>query len=346
MLKKIYFLAIVFLVTPLCSARSADASAPTSPTTVSAYFENDTIFGTDRDYTNGIRFSYASAQVPFASPALTEKVHALIDRIPLVGEGADDRLFALSFGQNIYTPQDTLNEAYTPDERPYAGLSYLGFALMKRSAWRLSSWEIGLGLVGKYSMAEDTQRLIHEWQGWDQPKGWKHQLKNEPVVQLFYNRKWLLASGENRHGLGVDLIPRVEWGIGNAFTYTGCGAELRFGWHLPKDFGNGHIRPVTETHLPVDTEDPRLKPPLQRMGIHAFVGASGSLVLRNLLLDGNTFADSPSVARDPWAGDFSWGLGLIVHRFKIIYARIHRTREYKAQKDPQSYGAINISYTW
>lgn len=346
MLKKLFFhLAIALVILP-CPGKTSSLKSPSSPTTLSAYFENDTVFGTDRDYTNGIRFSYAAAHVPFASPAFTEKMHALIDRIPVVGEGTQDRLFALSFGQNIYTNETTLSRDYLPEERPYAGLTYLGFALMKRCAWTLSTWEIGLGLVGQYSLAEDSQRLIHEWRGWDQPKGWQHQLDNEPVLQLFYNRKWLLASQEGPYGLGADFIPRVEWGVGNAFTYAGWGGEIRFGWNLPKDFGNGHIRPTTETHLPVDPEDPRLKPPLQRIGLHGFVGISGAFVARNLLLDGNTFSDSARVSRDPWTGDVSWGIGIIIHRFKILYARIHKSREYKTQKERQSYGTINISYTW
>ncbi|MCW7754772.1 lipid A deacylase LpxR family protein [Desulfobotulus sp. H1] len=322
------------------------AAFSSSPQTVSAYFENDTFYGTDRDYTNGIRFTYTAAHVPFASGATTEKVHRLIDRIPVIGHGDSQRLFALSLGQNIYTADDTYSREYLPDERPYAGLSYLGFALLKRKDCHLSTWELGLGLVGKDSYAEDTQRVIHDWGGWSQPSGWEHQLRNEPVLQIFYTSHWRFASPQTRQGLGMDVLPRAGWGIGNGFTSLGGGMEVRAGWNLPRDFGNGHIRPATETHLPLSSEDPRFNPPFRRVGVHLYGGASGSWVARNILLDGNTFRSSASVDKEMWVGNYSYGIGVILYRFKIVYGRVHSSREYKTQKEGQSYGTVHVSYTW
>lgn len=337
----LFFALPLLLFSLLPAPASADGDH-----TFSAYFENDTFFGTDREYTNGLRFSYSAPHIPFAGQEATDRLHAAIDRIPVVGKGDVERAFSISFIQNIYTPDDTLATEPVPDERPYAGISFIGVGLLKKTCTTLSTWEVGVGLVGEASLAEDTQRVIHEWGGWDQPEGWDHQLHNEPLFQVFYNRRWRVLNMGGNRGPGLDLIPRVEWGLGNALTYAGTGVEFRMGWNLPYDFGNAKIRPATETNRPSGPEDPRFAPRFHRFGIHLFAGALGNAVARNILLDGNTFKKSHSVDKEPFTGSLTWGIGMIVHRFKITSAYVYSSREFTTQKDSQSYGTISISYTW
>ena len=37
---------------------------------------------------------------------------------------------------------------------------------------------------------------------------------------------------------------------------------------------------------------------------------------------------------------------MIIYRFKITYAYVYKTKEHKAQKDEQKYGAITLSYSF
>lgn len=338
--KSLFF--CLFLLFPLTES----AAEQTGNRTFSFYFENDAFLGSDKEYSNGVRFSYAAPHVPFASAAFTKKVNRSIDRIPIVGKGKVNRFYILSFGQGIYTPDNTDTREYLPEERPYAGLTYLGFTLVKRKALSMSAWEIALGMVGKSSLASEAQRVVHKIGGWDYPKGWDHQLKDEPIFQLFYDRKWLFPTKETARGFGVDFIPKIGWGFGNAYIYTGAGVQLRLGWNLPRDFGVGHIGPGAESKLPANTKDPRFDPAGGRVGVHVFTGANGNFVARNILLDGNTFRDSPSVSREKLVGDINYGVGISYKRLTLTYLQTHRSHEYKTQKDSQKFGTLHFSWTW
>lgn len=56
-------------------------------------------------------------------------------------------------------------------------------------ARRSDTLEFGIGVVGRHSYAEDCQEAIHNRIGSVDPKGWTHQLHDEPVFNLFFERK-------------------------------------------------------------------------------------------------------------------------------------------------------------
>jgi len=78
----------------------------------------------DRDYTNGIRFGWLSP----ALPDLPDGITRLLTVPTFLGEApvsSVTRRVGLSFGQNIYTPQDTQTSQPIPNDRPYAASSML-----------------------------------------------------------------------------------------------------------------------------------------------------------------------------------------------------------------------------
>ena len=72
----------------------------------------------------------------------------------------------------------------------------------------------------------------------------------------------------------------------------------------------------------------------------------GKAVARNILLDGNTFRDSPSVDKKPFVADLIGGIGMIIHRYKITYSYVYRTKEFETQKDEEQFGAVSVSFTF
>ena len=143
-------------------------------------------------------------------------------------------------------------------------------------------------------------------------KGWHNQLKDEPVLNIFYGRKWKLVQSGIGSGFGYDLIPHVGGALGNVATLANAGAQVRFGWNLPNDFGTFLIRPGSDSNAPLDKQDPRFFPRYHRIGIHLFVAVDGHAVLRNIFLDGNTFRDSHSVDKEPFVANFAVGAGAII----------------------------------
>ena len=96
----------------------------------------------------------------------------------------------------------------------------------------------------------------------------------------------------------------------------------------------------------MDDADPRFFRPFHRFGIHLFLAVDGSAIARNILLDGNTFRESHSVNKKPFVADLIGGIGMIIHRVKITYSYVYRTKEFETQKEAQEFGAIAASFTF
>jgi hypothetical protein len=316
--------------------------------TFTLYFENDLFEGTDRQYTNGVKLAWISPDLSgYADdPRIPKWSHSIAERLPFVGRPDTIKTISLSIGQNIYTPENIRVAELLAHDRPYAGISYAGIGFSSKDNFRMDTVEINLGIVGPNSYAEQIQKTVHEWVGSPRPLGWQNQLKNEPVLNLYYERKWRFKQLFWGRGWGVDLIPHLGGAAGNAYTGINLGSQVRFGWHLPNDFGTFVIRPGSDTNAPMDENDPRFNEPFYRLGLHFFAGIDGRCVLRNILLDGNTFRSSHSVDKKPLVANFVLGAGIILYRFKISYARVFQTEEFYTQKEEQSYGSITISFSY
>jgi hypothetical protein len=232
------------------------------------------------------------------------------------------------------------------DDRPYAGITYFAAGFHSKNNYEMNTFEFDVGIVGRHSYAQDCQTTIHEWIGSEEPKGWGNQLRDEPVLNIFFENKWKMFRKKQYGRFGCDCIPHIGCGIGNAFTGANAGGEVRFGWNLPNDFGTFLIRPGSDTNAPIDSTDPRFLELFQRFGVHIFFAVDGRAVLRNIFLDGNTFRDSHSVDKKYFVADLIGGVGMIINRFKLTYSYVYQTKEFKHQEEGQEYGAISLSGTF
>ncbi|MDI6795836.1 MAG: lipid A deacylase LpxR family protein [Desulfatibacillaceae bacterium] len=339
------FLSLAFVAAPQPAYAKKQ---PGEYRTFTLYFENDVFEGTDRQYTNGVKLTLISPDLSgYADdPRIPKWSHSIVERLPFVGRPDTIKNISLSIGQNIYTPETISVAELMPDDRPYAGVTYAGIGFSCKDTSRMDTLEVTLGIVGPDSYAEQIQKTIHEWVGSPRPLGWHNQLKNEPVLNLYYERKWRFKQLATGRGWGADFIPHLGGAAGNAYTGLNLGGQVRFGWRLPNDFGTFVIRSGSDTNAPLDENDPRLYEPFNRFGMHLFAGIDGRCVLRNILLDGNTFTDSHSVSKNPFVANFVLGAGIIIYRFKISYARVFQTEEFYSQKEEQSYGSITLSFSY
>jgi hypothetical protein len=315
--------------------------------TFSFYFENDLFADTDQQYTNGIKMSWISEDLTgyAKSDSLPDWSLPIISRLPFINEQGLQRNVGLSIGQNMYTPGDTSIESLIEDDRPYAGWTYFGIGLHSKDERRLDSMEIQLGIVGSHSFAEQTQKLVHKLSDNQRPNGWDNQIKNELGLAVVYERRWRFFYNGPVGESGLDFIPHLGGALGNVHTYANAGMEARIGWNLPRDFGTSLIRPAGDSNAPLNDHDPRLSHD-QNFSLYVFAGADGRGVLRNIFLDGNTFTDSHSVDKKYFVADVGVGIGLIIHRFKLTYTHVLQTKEFKGQKDNQTFGSITIAYTY
>jgi lipid A 3-O-deacylase len=206
-----------------------------------------------------------------------------------------------------------------------------------------NSLVLNLGVVGPWSLAEETQRLVHEARNIEFPKGWDNQLSNELGVVAVYERTIRWPRHERRIGLDWECLPHVGFAVGNFATYANAGGELRAGLNLPDDFGTPPIGPEAATPTPVEGAERAARLRKFDFGIYVFGRADGRVVVRNIFLDGNTFADSHSVEKRWLVADLSAGVGINYRNTKLTYALVYRTEEFKNQQEGQVFGSIALS---
>ena len=173
---------LISLSTPVCAAE--EMREEDNKGILNVVVENDTFAGADRDYTNGIRFSWLSSEENM--PSWTRNVaHAL----PLASEG--HKRISLAAGQSMFAPEDLTSQNLVAGQHPYAGWLYGSVGMVSDTGKTLDNVVLTLGMVGPSSYAEQSQKFIHhQVKGSPQPQGWSHQLHDELGVNFAYERKW------------------------------------------------------------------------------------------------------------------------------------------------------------
>lgn len=297
--------------------------------TISFVYENDVFNNSDSHYTNGVRVSWIPTSTQTPSWAL--KIARVIPWFPDNAEV----LHGYSIGQSMFTSHDITEENPPADARPYAGWLYATIGLGVETGLQLDQLVLTLGVVGPASLAEQTQKVIHELIGSREPRGWDHQLRNEPGVMISWQRSWRAYVVRTFMDRQLDLTPHVGLTIGNVHTYANGGLTLRYGGNLPLDYGPPRIQPgLTGTSSFV---------PTSRLGWYLFAGVEGRAVLRNIFLDGNSFRNSRSVDKKPLVGDLQFGAVLVWNKMRLSYTHVLRTREFTTQNTRDNFGSVALS---
>lgn len=343
MQKPIAFLLLALAVAPLGAADDADIPNHTARLagTFTFYIENDYFGGTDRHYTNGLKLSWFSSDlVDWGQAGWRQR---FIAALPFVNRPGAQKNLGFAFGQNIYTPQDTDPFVPDPNDRPYAGWTYLEFTFLSKTERIADTVSFQIGMVGRHSYAQDAQRVVHEWINDSRPNGWEHQLHDEAGLNIILERKWRLFGRSIGDTLGIDLVPHAGLSLGNVQTYANAGGTVRLGINLPSDFGVQLIRGGGGANSPIDDNDPRVARD-RSWSFFIFGAGDGRAVARDIFLDGNTFKDSPSVDKRPFVADLSYGFGLIAGRWQLTFTQVYRTREFETQPHKYNeFGSVTLS---
>ncbi len=297
---------------------------------VNIIFENDIFAGTDEGYTNGFRAAWLSSE-----KNMPEWVNDAASWLPMFSPEGSKRV-SVAIGQSMFAPEDLSSYNVIADDRPYAGWLYGSLGLVSDTGSTLDNVVLTIGMVGPSSMAEQTQKFVHEVIDSPYPYGWHNQLENEVGINLAYERKWRAILQATPFGVGVDAVPHVGVNFGNVDTNASVGATFRLGYDLPADYGPPRIRPS----LPGSD----FFIPTKEMGGYLFTTIEGRAVARNIFLDGNTFRDSHSVNKENFVGSLQLGGTLTWGDARLSYTHVFMTKEYEEQDKAPQFGAITLSY--
>jgi len=315
-----------------CSLHCPTAAAQEGQGLWIAEYENDIFAGEDRYYTSGVRLS----RVGTAREA-PDWLESVARRFPGFSE-AEALPYSLAISHNIFTPADIEQPEFPPDDRPYAAWLNVEFGTGTLHPTGADRIRVGLGIVGPAALGEPIQKGIHKLIGADTPTGWDQQLRNEPTLQLAYDRFRRLGQWTFSRNLGLDVNGMIGATLGNAYTYVHTGAFIRFGKNLPIDYGPPRITPAASGS---GFFKPGGKP-----GWYLYLGTEGRLVGRDLFIEGNTFGGRDGVDLEHTIGEVFAGIVYTHDRVRLSYTHVWRSHEFAGQAAAQDYGALSASLWW
>lgn len=320
------------------------------------YWENDTFVmgeGTDRHYTNGLRFTLT--EHPDHTWSGAGKIFDWCWVALCWAKAATDASSVVgtwTLGQNMFTPGVITTFDPDPDDRPFAGFLYGGYqtsfggTIVKGSGGAYLTIlpqnfvELSVGVLGPMSLAGGAQAGVHVLRESRIPKGWIDEIPTEPTAQLLHSFRVGLR-GQISDEVWVpqlEVTPHLVGALGTVQTFGELGGTVRFGWNL--------------TGLAKDVITFNLVPPtaLQSWEIAAVYTWTRRRMLRNAFLDGGLVGDAPSVPREPTVTDRLVGAELRADPFTLSYRLIRRTQEMTARPGEEpfpdhEYGSVSLSYT-
>ena len=321
------------------SAATDDQAAFLAITEENDSFANPFGIHQDRHYTQGLKITL------FGGDAFMTNTTANLNRLlPAWGiQPTAGNLGWIMLGQDIYTPSNIVFHAPIPSDRPYGGWLYTGLVYQRRGQLApnlavMENFEINLGVVGPFSLAEGSQIAVHHlfFGTNDIPKGWHNQLDNEPGLELKYARLWRW-SPTTASAPYFDVLPRIGGELGNVQIFATAGATMRLGYNLPQDFGVQNI----DSPASVNGGLTRHTPPFFA---YLFGGVDGRAVAHDISLDGNSFNNSgPSVDKNTLVADVTWGFAVqVCTHIEFTYEHIIRTEQFKGQDRNDLIGSLTL----
>jgi hypothetical protein len=303
----------------------------------------------DEDYTNGLRLGSV-----WKSSESLSLIPGLQDPSPI----KNSQYFnSISLGQTFYTPGKLEDKDLIVDDRPYAGYLFTGIAEYQIAPPQLDTWneeikELRVGLVGPGAGAKKVQQWVHEQIGSTDPKGWTHQLDNEPTAQYFYGRARSI-------GDPCLLSPSYfiyDVGLGNVWTYASLSLAHRLNLLSGSptrrgimSLGMGQLAPAAaalmyqgnekENSLSSDSDDNDLKIYLDFLG-------TARLVAYDKFLDGNLFSDSHRIDKNYGILEPQLKVNIEVSRWLYAYTLSLRTPQMQDDSSPHIFGGLSASYLY
>jgi hypothetical protein len=255
--------------------------------------------------------------------------------------GDGRRTVGYDVSQGMFTPEDTDLSPPDPDDRPYAGILAFGLTLHVEKDRAYHGLKFVTGVVGPWSLAEETQNLVHDILGNEKADGWDYQLENEPIFNLAYEYRHKFQLAGDRERWSMEALPLAGGWLGNMLIQGQAGALLRFGYNVPDDFGPTLVRGMG--HMPPPRRDANGQSKSD-WGFSVYGGSVVNLVLHDITLDGNTFEDSPSVDKEFFVPMAGVGVSVGNRRFQASFGYIFWGKEFEGQDENSKFGTLTVSY--
>jgi len=300
------FLAAV--IAGSCGSVLAQAEQPRQDRVHFFTYENDAHYRTDRFYTSGIEFSTKQA-----NDSRGRMGHAFTGILCgwLDCDDSTPVTTQTNVGQLMYTPRDLSRPEPQPLDRPWAGLLYYehSYAFLSPDQRVLTTLSGEIGVSGRLSLVEPSQKLVHRLLDRTIPAGWDNQIGGTLGLMASAERRTAREHLSAALGHDVQLHTATYWRLtaGTIQTYAAAGVAVVIGKDLPRvsppppGIGNKLGREATDA-APILTSC--LAPWLR---CTAFGSVEARVVAYNLFLDGRPGRNDPGVSKRTIVGDLVLG---------------------------------------
>lgn len=270
---------------------------------ISFSYDNDLFLATDRYYTQGAWLELVS---PFVK-------RSPLSRVLLPAERDAINEYGLILQQDVFTPYTILKEGIQYGERPWCATLYLSHHLMSWD-WRTKTTletKLDIGMIGPAAGGEQMQMGIHTALDNALPRGWKHQLKNDIMLNYLFNYEEGLIV--HKH---FTLLAGSAVRLGTIYNDAGLGFGVKAGKV------NSFFAPLTSK------------------GFHWYMFAKTNVkyVMYNATLQGGMFNRSSVYVL---SGDelsrvvltAEGGIALCFNKLEFVYSNGYRTAEFERGLD-------------
>ncbi|QDU71319.1 hypothetical protein Pan265_11680 [Mucisphaera calidilacus] len=299
----------------------------------------------DRQYTNGL--GLLITHQPDWADALAVHIPSL-DHL----DTPDDTAVGYLLAQKIFTPDNLDNPAVDPDDRRYAGYTYLGAFLQRANQHTLDHFQLDLGWIGPSSGADVVQSNWHDAINIQEPMGWGQQLPDEPTIQATFRKKWRVDLDRSPDGFQHELIPRAELILGTVQRQAAADLLWRASWlPLPRDFGPSQLDDPDAPMIGLTDHPDSFRIVSEPRWTAYFYGRAGIvLVEHDTFIEGSSTQSDTGLDAKPLVGRFQVGIEAARHTgngtFRIGLYQTILTDQFEGQTRPHSFGGLAISYAW
>jgi len=300
-------------------------------------FQNDVFVGEDDGYTNGLGLTFGHGPfLEFTDENLPGWLNYVSKNLYVRTMPNKVRGVAHMFFQQMQTPEDITATELQVNDAPYAGLLSTQSIMYAWDKNTSDQFSIFLGLVGPLALAERAQITIHSAIGADRPNGWRHQLRNEPVIRLEARRVTKLFRNYSGR-FGYDVLGLGTVGFGNLLSNIQAGLAVRWGSNL--EFSHATFSLQTDRQVNSLSLSPR-------NDFFMYAGFDTGLVFNDILIDGNTFTDSHSLPLENFQIDATLGAVWKFRNLSYVFQISSLNSRTSLTSERERFGALSVTYVY
>lgn len=208
-------------------------------------------------------------------------------------------------------------------DRPYAGM--ISGSVSNEYYFNSNQYlkaQLELGWLGPGALVGETQAIWHEWFGMTQPQGWKYQINNTPIINLYMT--YLNPFYSSYH---FEFATETNLGAGTVYNYLRQDLVVRVGQMKP-------LQKSAFKSASLGNKRPNFKQ--KEVAEFYFFYAPGlEYVLYNATLEGNLIGEKSIYTVDAtnWVWQHRFGVMFSWPRFDLAFTAYWRTKENETATD-------------